>query len=960
MRLKRTLLASALAFPLCFLQRPAMAQTIPPASAGNITNYAGTGLDNRVPGTPPATGVSANITAFRTPDGLAMNAAGDLYIADKNDNVVRKVDYLTGNVTTIAGNGTAGFSGDGGAAISAELDGPVAVAVDSAGNVYIVDYNNHRVRKVDTSNNISTFAGNGTLPAGTGLPTDNIGDGGAATAASIDPHAVAVNAADDVFIVDQNHRLIRKVDHSTGNISTFAGVLYTRGYLSTAEGGPANAMHFDTPKALAFDGAGTTLYIADQYGHRIFKVDPSNNINTFAGTGGGGTGRFSGDGGQATVAELDSPAGLAVDGSDVYITDQHNFRIRKVAASGIITTVAGDGTALANGGQGPVPGDNALATNAQLNTFVAGLAVHASVLYIADYGNAEVRSVNLTAAPTAQVTLASDVAGATFTVGGNYTACQIGTYPASTALTWTQGAECSVTVSIPTGYTYSGWLDAPAAANPRVFTAPGGTTTYTAHFDPTPPNCASNSSLSPTSVSISDAAANGSVTVTSLTGCPWTPASNAAWLTVTAGGSGSGSGPLTFHADANTATAARTGILTIAAQTFTVTQAGVTVTPPPPPPVVTGLRFIPVAPCRIADTRDPAGPFGAPRLEATTTRNFEIPQQSTCGIPAGAEAYSLNFTVVPTGKLDYITVFPTGQTMPLASTVNSYDGRVKANAAIVPAGANGAISVYATDATQVIIDVNGYFVPATNTSALAFFPMAPCRVTDTRYFSGPLGTPALSGGGERIIPVLTSSCQIPSTAQAYSFNYTVVPKKPLEYLTTWPTGSTRPLVSTLNAPTGTITANAAIVPKGSNGDVSVYVTDDTELLIDINGYFAPPASGGLQFHKLDPCRIMDTRAVSGAQPLVNTLGVTVGGVCNAPANAQSYVFNSTVVPVEPLLYLTLWPHGAASQPEVSTLNAPDGTVTSNLAIVPSSDGMVNAFAPSSTHLILDIFGYFAP
>ena len=226
----------------------------------------------------------------------------------------------------------------------------------------------------------------------------------------------------------------------------------------------------------------------------------------------------------------------------------------------------------------------------------------------------------------------------------------------------------------------------------------------------------------------------------------------------------------------------------------------------------------------------------------------------------------MNFTVVPTNgnRLQYITVFPTGQTQPLASTLNSFDGRTKANAAIVPAGTNGSVSVFATESTELIIDVNGYFVPATNTSALAFYPMAPCRIVDTRsdthFATGAFGPPALAANDERNFPVLTSSCQIPATAQAYSLNYTVVPKKgKLAYLTTWPTGQGRPFVSTLNATTGTITANAAIVPAGTNGDLSVYATDDTELIIDINGYFAPPATSGLSFYNLAPCRILDTR-----------------------------------------------------------------------------------------------------
>src|SRR5262249_25245453 len=145
--------------------------------------------------------------------------------------------------------------------------------------------------------------------------------------------------------------------------------------------------------------------------------------------------------------------------------------------------------------------------------------------------------------------------------------------------------------------------------------------------------------------------------------------------------------------------------------------------------VPTPLQFVPVNPCRIADTRGPDGPFGGPAITGHTSRDFVIPN-SACGIPSTAGAYSLNVTVVPHGSLGYITVYPAGLLLPLASTLNSLDARVKATATVVPAGSGGAISVYATDTTDVILDINGYFaVP--NPSTLTFFPLTPCRVADT-------------------------------------------------------------------------------------------------------------------------------------------------------------------------------------------------------------------------------------
>ncbi len=364
------------------------------------------------------------------------------------------------------------------------------------------------------------------------------------------------------------------------------------------------------------------------------------------------------------------------------------------------------------------------------------------------------------------------------------------------------------------------------------------------------------------------------------------------------------------------------------------------------------LMFIPVTPCRVADTRNPNGAFGGPALGAGAVRNFSIPS-SACGIPSSAAAYSLNVTAVPSGALGYITVWPAGQAQPLVSTLNS-DGRIKANAAIVPAGANGAVSIYASDATHVVLDIDGYFVPAGTASALAFYPVQPCRVIDSRQ-----GTGALSAGISRSVPI-AGSCNIPAAAQAYSLNFTAVPRRALGYLTVWAAGQSQPTVSTLNAPTGTVTANAAIVPAGNGGSISVMGSDATDLIIDANGYFAPPGPGGLSLYTLSPCRVSDSRAQPGSGPFSGTRSVNVVGAgCSVPAAAQAYVMNATVVPSGALQYLTLWADGQA-QPFVSTLNAFDAAITSNMAIVGSTNGSIDAFGSASTQLILDVSSYFAP
>jgi hypothetical protein len=147
--------------------------------------------------------------------------------------------------------------------------------------------------------------------------------------------------------------------------------------------------------------------------------------------------------------------------------------------------------------------------------------------------------------------------------------------------------------------------------------------------------------------------------------------------------------------------------------------------------------------------------------------------------------------------------------------------------------------VYVTDPTDVILDGNGYFAAPGSLGALTFYPVTPCRVADTRGAAGPFGGPTMGAGTMRSFTIPASGCSIPATAAAYSLNVTVVPDGVLFYLTTWPTGSTQPLVSTLNSFDGSVVANAAIVPAGAGGAISVFVTNQTDVILDINGYFAP-------------------------------------------------------------------------------------------------------------------------
>ncbi|PYT20063.1 MAG: hypothetical protein DMG57_43430 [Acidobacteria bacterium] len=194
----------------------------------------------------------------------------------------------------------------------------------------------------------------------------------------------------------------------------------------------------------------------------------------------------------------------------------------------------------------------------------------------------------------------------------------------------------------------------------------------------------------------------------------------------------------------------------------------------------------------------------------------------------------------------------------------------------------------------------------------------PCRLVDTRNVAGPLGGPGLLANQTRAFPLLTGQCGLPVAARSYSLNVTVVPKGPVGFLTMWPTGVIQPVVATVNDVTGTIVGNAAIVPSGTNGSVNVFVTDATDVVVDVNGYFAAPGSGGEFFFPVTPCRVEDTRLPNGSPPLNGMLQIDVAASgCGIPAEARAYVFSATVVPQGPLGYL----HALAHRPDTNGGNA---------------------------------------
>jgi len=336
-----------------------------PAFAQTISTVAGTGT--RAGDGGPATGAQLHF-----PAGVFVDAAGNLFIADQVNHRIRKVDPA-GTISTVAGTDTRGFSGDGGPATGAQLDGPLGVSVDAAGNLFIADTNNSRIRKVDPAGTISTVAGTGAFGFS--------GDGGPATGAQLHfPTGVFVDAAGNLFIADVANHRIRKVDPA-GTISTVAG---TGAFGFSGDGGPATAAQLNLPFGVFVDAAGN-LFIADTNNDRIRQVDPAGTISTVAGA---DTRGFSGDGGPATGAQLNSPSGVFVDAAgNLFIADRNNDRIRQVDPAGTISTVAGAGTFGFSGDGGP-------ATGAQLNEPHGVFVDAAGNLFIADRSNHRIRQVD--------------------------------------------------------------------------------------------------------------------------------------------------------------------------------------------------------------------------------------------------------------------------------------------------------------------------------------------------------------------------------------------------------------------------------------------------------------------------------------------------------------------------------------------------------------------------------------
>jgi len=841
-------------------------------------------------------------TGLSSPTVVAVDAAGDVFIVDGMNADVVKVP-AGGGAQSIIANG---------------LDAPVWVAVDGEGDVFITQQGPAPLVKVPpgcTTSACQTGVGSGLF----------------------EPTGVAVDGAGNVFVADFSLDHIVEVPQGCAIASCQINV--TSGLF--------------TPAGVAVDGAGD-LFIADGGNSRVLKLAPGCIAASC----------------QTTVGNnFSQPLGLAVDGAgDVFVSDFSLNIVVKIppgCAGGSCETTIGSG----------LNGPGGLALDGTGNLFIADFKNH-RVLKIQ---RSQPPVLEFTATPEFETSIDSPQSVTLQNIGNQLL----------------NSVSPGLVIGAPS-FGLSSVSGGPAMCTGTFSLAPGASCDLSVSFNPT------TEFLITTAATLTDNALNAasaSQTI-QLSGTGVGPATisgprinslspakafaGGASFTLTVNGSGfvdggavnfNGSLRATTFINGTQVTASITAADIASAGSNQITYGPIdailsnAVTFPvfpsstSPTTVQMGpLRYVPITPCRLGDTRNlPSDPLLGSTFTGGTSRNITISPNTACAIPATAAAFSLNVAVIPSGPLGFLTVWPAGQTQPVVATVSSPDGRVRSNAAIVPAGTSGSISVFASNTTDLVLDINGYFT--TDPSQLTFFPVTPCRLVDTRNANGQLGGPFLSGNTSRTFPLLSSPCNLPSAAQAYSLNLTAVPKGPLGFLTAFPTGQAQPGTANLSATTGTVTANAAIIPAGANGSIDIFASNNTDLVIDVDGYFAPSGLGGLSLYTVSPCRVLDTRQVSNAPSAQSFSGeldeALQVSACGVPGSARAYVLNSTVVPPVPLGFLTLWLTGT-TQPLAATLSALDQTVTSNMAIVPASNGAISAFAANPTQLILDMFGFFAP
>ena len=809
-----------------------------------------------------------------------------------------------GEIHTIAGNGSTGFSGDGGPGDQAALSQPVAVAVDQHGNRFIADENNGRVRRIASDGTITTFAGTGS--------TTSSGDGGPAAAAGVPfPVALAVGADGSVFVASGSR--IRKVS-TTGTITTVAG---TGVFGSTGDSGPATAAQVaPTGLAAATDG---TIYVSQATFATVRRISPTGTITTMVGTGAAG---FGGDGGPATSAQLNQPRGLAVGpAGSLLIADADNGRVRRVDAGGTITTIAGNGLF-------PLNEDGVPAIDTPLGSPVAVAVDSSGRALVAEQFTRRVRRIGIDGrintvvgngadgdsgdgGPAIHASLKSPVAVAVTTSGTidvvDMTAERVREVTASQPVVpsppaWVTGVPYDGLVSLSVGRPVD---DGGAPVTGYTVTAePGGAT-----------------------CSIGDG---------------FRPVCDVSGLT--------NGTPYTFTATATNEAGQSAPSAPSAPITPTTLHAG---------------GFHAMAPTRILDTRNPPNGPRTP-LTGHETRALKVTGGST-GVPAaGAIAVVMNVTVTDTTTPGFLSVYPTGTPKPVSSSLNWAPNRTVPNLVTVPVGAGGQVQLYnEVGSANVVVDVVGWFDDGNDPGA-AYVTMPRIRLLDSRHPpSGPASPWAPHEIRSVTIASGDSSTPVPSEATAVVLNVTATDTTSYGLLTAFPAGSPKPTASNLNWERGQTVPNLVTVQIGAGGAIDL-ANDlgSANVIVDLVGYYVP--GQGPRFHPLAPTRVLDSRNGTGgfttpwAPQSARTLAVANTYGSGVPEVADAVVMNMTVTDTTSYGFLTVYGSGPGV-PVGSNLNWAAGDTRANQVIVESGvNGVVDIYNDlGTTNVVADIVGFYS-
>jgi len=900
----------------------------------------------RIPATGPAIPIAGNGVAgfsgdggpalnasLNEPSGIAIDSSGRIYIADTKNHRIRRIG-ADGNITTIAGTGVEGLFGDGGPATQAQLSHPTGLVLDAAGNLYFSDTENHRVRVITPGGTISTFAGNARYGSG--------GDAGPATSAGLTyPAGLAIDNGGNVLIADSGNSVVRAVLASQ---PTFDLVRYRVN--ASQETDPASFITFSAIAGETTQSSATFLIKPSTVGLGYSVAVDSSWMSVTPNSGSLG--------GLTTITVTVRPNGLAPRNYEGYVTVTVPGSIPTQRRVKIIYSVLPSADLSISGA---LPDQRRPTVKAAERS-----AVGSSLSFQYTLTN---NSLTVSDNVVSSGVLPSWLTFVSCTVdGGQCSGAQNGFSARLDDMLGGASARLTVNARLNVDSSQAS-LQSEVKAETTDLNLNNNSIIVSALFEST--QCVYSLSASGTLLAANGGTATVNVTA-SRSDCSWSASSTNSWVTLSRT-TGTGSGSINVTAAANSG-GTRSAPVAIAGLTYTVAQVATGSAAP--------ARFVSIAPCRIMETRGEynfegrTGPFGPPFLSAGETRTFSVPASNVCrNIPSSALAYVMNVTLVPRGGVDFVTVSKGGEARPQFFTVRSPDGLIVANSAVVPAGPGGTVNVYASNATDMLIDISGYFTDDAAASSLAFYPLTPCRVLDTRIQyrpqPGAFGPPSMVGRQTRDFRFpINPYCSVPNGAAAYSVTITAVPQGPLQFVTAWPAGTSQPNVSSLNSPNGRILANSVILPASADGSVSLHAFDTSDLIVDINGYFAPDDGvNGLYYHPVRQCRVANTQDPPGTfgGPIFEaqskrTIPIPLGG-CSIPLNAKGYALNATVIANGSAMpYLTVWPTGQP-QPIASVINAFEGqTVSSGFLVPAGTNGAVDIFAAGRTHVVLEIAGYF--